>query len=97
MPKKKKSPMDALDALEFVQQAVKRTPRQEELSAALWRMTAQERIAAMRAGDLTLNQLCEWARRRPHEVPLINNEFEFIAFKTPEVAEAGERKRRGRP
>jgi hypothetical protein len=60
---------------------------------ALWRMSAEERVAAMWRGELTGVQLCEWAQRAPHEVPLINGEFAFIAALTPEVAEAPERKK----
>jgi len=59
-----------------------------EASEQLWALTAEERIAAMRRGELSLNQLCEWARRRPDEVPALNGEFEFIAVTTPEVIEA---------
>ncbi|HEV2785123.1 MAG TPA: hypothetical protein VGV67_01940 [Solirubrobacteraceae bacterium] len=50
-------------------------------------MTATERVTAMRAGRLSLRQLSMWASRRPHEVPLLNGEFEFIAVHTPEVAD----------
>lgn len=74
----------------------RRTVRQEELSAALWRMSPAERVAAMRAGELTFGQLCEWARRRPDEVPRLMGEFEFIAIKTPEWAEAQSQNRRKR-
>ena len=42
-------------------------------------MTPNERIAAMRRGDLTIEQCCAWAARYPNQVPLINGEFEFIA------------------
>jgi hypothetical protein len=42
----------------------------------------------MRRGELSLHQLREWARRRPDEVPAVNDEFEFIALTTPEVVEA---------
>jgi len=60
------------------------------LSQALWGMTPAERQAAMWAGELTHDQLWEWCKRAPEEVPLIQNEFAFIAAFTPEVAEAGE-------
>jgi|AntDryMetagUQ889_1029465.scaffolds.fasta_scaffold14605_1 hypothetical protein len=59
-----------------------------EASEQLWALTAEERIAAMRRGELSLHQLREWARRRPDEVPAVNDEFEFIALTTPEVVEA---------
>lgn len=51
-------------------------------------MTAAERIAVMRRGELTLKECCRWAARAPHEVPLLHGEFEFIAAFTPDVAEA---------
>jgi len=54
---------------------------------ALWRMTPDERVAAMRRGDLTMEQCCAWAARYPHQVPLLHGEFEFIAAFTPEVRE----------
>jgi hypothetical protein len=54
---------------------------------ALWRMTASERIAAMRRGDLTMEQCCAWAARYPRQVPIISGEFEFIAAYMPEVCE----------
>jgi hypothetical protein len=58
-----------------------------EGSRALWRMSPAQRVAAMRNSELSLNQLYEWAKRAPHEVPLINGEFAFIAATTPEVAD----------
>lgn len=54
---------------------------------ALWRMTPTERVAAMRRGDLTMEQCCAWASRHPKQVPLLNGEWEFIAAYTPEVCE----------
>lgn len=54
---------------------------------ALWRTTPNERIAAMRRGDLSMEQCCAWAARYPQRVPLVNGEFEFIAAYTPEVCE----------
>jgi hypothetical protein len=53
----------------------------------VWSMTIDERVAAMRAGKLTLEQCAAWAARFPHEVPLLNGEFEFLAASTPEVLE----------
>ena len=58
-----------------------------ELSRALWAMSAAEREAAMRRGELTGTQLLEWARRRPEEVPTIDGEWAFIAAGTPEIAD----------
>lgn len=57
-------------------------------SRELWRMSASERRAAMVRGELSWPQLWEWAKLAPHEVPLIDDEFAFIAIFTPEVAEA---------
>jgi hypothetical protein len=54
---------------------------------ALWRMTPDERVSAMRRGDLTLEQCCAWASRYPQPVPLLPGEFEFIAAFTPEARE----------
>jgi len=59
-----------------------------EASARLWALSAEERVSAMRRGELSLQQLCEWARRRPEEVPRLDGEYEFIALTTPEVVEA---------
>jgi hypothetical protein len=59
-------------------------------SEALWRMSREERQAAMWRGELTWEQLWEWAAKAPTEVPLINDEFAFIAARTPEVAELHE-------
>ena len=66
----------------------------EEAMRHLWEMTPAEREAAMWRGDLSFDQCCAWARRAPHEVPLINGEFAFIAVTTPEVAEVEEPPRR---
>jgi len=51
-------------------------------------MTPAQRIDAMWAGQLSWDQLFAWARKAPHEVPLVNGEFAFIALATPECAEA---------
>ncbi len=53
----------------------------------LWRMTPAQRVAAMRKGELTMEQCCAWAARYPDQVPLIRGEFEFIAAYTTEVTE----------
>jgi hypothetical protein len=67
---------------------LRRSPRHEEQLRALWEMTPTQRITAMRSGRLTMTQCFAWSSRRPHEVPLLNGEFEFIAARTPEVAES---------
>jgi hypothetical protein len=54
---------------------------------ALWQMTPAQRVAAMRRGELTLEQCSAWAARHPEQVPLLNGEFEYIARLTPEACE----------
>jgi hypothetical protein len=54
---------------------------------AIWRMSPERRVAAMRRGELSLEQCAAWAARYPEQVPLINGEFEYLAAFTPEVAE----------
>ena len=54
---------------------------------ALWQMTRTQRVAAMRRGDLTLEQCATWAARHPEQVPLLNGEFEYLARLTPEACE----------
>jgi hypothetical protein len=60
--------------------------RDERLNA-LWKMTASERITAMRKRKLSLEQCAAWAARYPEQMPLLNGEFEYLAAFTPEVAE----------
>ncbi len=62
----------------------------EERERVFWRLSPSERIALMRAGKLTLTECCRWAARRPHEVPVVNGEFEFIAAFMPEAGPACE-------
>ena len=78
---------DTLKAGATLAAAADRPPSLAEQREALWAMTRTERVAAMRAGRLTLQQCCAWAARRPHEVPLLNGEFQFIAALTPEAIE----------
>jgi hypothetical protein len=67
---------------------LRRDPTLIDQEHVLWQMTPTERVTAMRAGRLTMYQCWRWAARRPHEVPRLNGEFEFIAVTTPEVAES---------
>ena len=60
----------------------------------LMAMTAAQRVAAMRAGQLTYRELCHWSSVRPDEVPIVSTgsglgggEFEWLAAFTPEIAE----------
>jgi hypothetical protein len=67
---------------------VRTDPEWEEAKRRLWAMTRDERVQAMRAGRLSMRLCLHWASRAPHEVPLLENEWEFIAILTPEIAEA---------
>jgi len=58
-----------------------------ERREALRRLGRQGRLAAYRRGEFDLDSCCLWAAAYPHEVPLLNGEFEFIARTTPEVCE----------
>ncbi len=46
-------------------------------------MTGAECVAAMRRGELAYAELTYWSSSRPGEVPLIGNEYEWIAAKDP--------------
>jgi hypothetical protein len=52
-----------------------------------WRLSPRERVALLRAGELTLKECCQCAARSLREVPVVNGEFEFIAAFTPEACE----------
>jgi len=63
----------------------------------LMALTANQRIAAMRAGELSYRELCHWSAVAPDEVPRLltgdgdllgGGEFEWIAAFLPEIAEA---------
>jgi len=60
---------------------------QDARRRALWQMTPAQRVAAMRRGELTLEQCSAWAARYPEQVPLLNGEFEYLAVLTPEACE----------
>ena len=68
-------------------------PTREEAKRRLWQLTRDERVQAMRSGRMPLWLCLHWASRAPHEVPLIGNEWEFIAIFTPEVAEVDDAQR----
>lgn len=53
----------------------------------MWDMSVDERVGAMRRGELTLEQCAAWAAHCPEQVPLLNGEFEYIAAFTPEARE----------
>jgi hypothetical protein len=58
-----------------------------ERRAWLVRLGRHGRLAAYRRGELDFESCCLWAARWPHEVPLLQGEFEFIARTMPEVCE----------
>jgi len=70
--------------------------RREAQSTALWRMTQEERVLAMRRGELSLGQLTEWSSTRPQEVPLLGGEFEYIVVFLADWIEHPERSTTGR-
>ena len=69
-------------------QALQRLRARDARLHALWEMAPAQRIAAMRRGELTLEQCSAWAARYPEQVPTVNGEFEYIAMFTPEAREA---------
>ena len=54
---------------------------------SLWQMTPERRVAAMRRGDLSYEQLAAWSARHPDEVPTVHGEFEWIVAKLAEMVE----------
>ena len=44
----------------------------------MWAMTPAERVQAAEQGQLSLGEMLQWARRAPHEVPVVDGEFFFI-------------------
>jgi hypothetical protein len=67
----------------FPQQLGERAERLRKV----WLMTPEQRVAAMRRGELSLEQCAAWAACHPEQVPLVKGEFEFLAVCTPEVCE----------
>jgi hypothetical protein len=54
--------------------------RLESFLARLARMSVEERVRAARHGGFTAWERAIWAARFPQQVPLVNGEFEWIAF-----------------
>jgi hypothetical protein len=54
---------------------------------SVWQMAPAQRVAAMRRGDLTYEQLAAWSARHPEQVPTVHGEFEWIAAKLPGFCE----------
>lgn len=63
-----------------------RNPSRSEQLRHLWAMTATQRVAAMRRGELTLEQCFAWAARHPDEIPTIGGVLEFLAGDALELA-----------
>jgi hypothetical protein len=61
--------------------------RRDTTKASLVALGCKGRLAAYRRGEFDFETCCRWAARYPHEVPLLDGEFEFIARTTPEVCE----------
>jgi hypothetical protein len=59
----------------------------QERRTMLRRLGREGRLAAYHRGELDFGSCHLWAARWPHEVPLLNGEFEFIAITTPEACE----------
>ncbi len=62
--------------------------RQVGAEGRVWRMTAEQRVAAMYRGELSFHQLCAWSSRYPDQVPVLDGELWFLAVLTPELADA---------
>ena len=67
----------------------------EDRKQRLMALTADERVAAMRAGQLSYRELAHWSATRPDEIPRVSTgsgigagEFEWIAAFTPELADS---------
>lgn len=53
----------------------------------LWQMTPAQRVAAMRRGELTYEQLAAWSARYPDQIPILQGEYLWLIAHTPEVCE----------
>jgi hypothetical protein len=51
-----------------------------EVATVLAAMTYEERVSAYRSGALSTHELAVAAARFPKEMPLLNDEFEWIAI-----------------
>lgn len=79
--------MSAEPAVSFTQHLARLERARQGRLRLLWQMTVEQRIAAMRRGELTWEQLAAWGARHPDQVPMLHGEFEWIAIRTPEVCE----------
>jgi hypothetical protein len=71
----------------FDERTIRALKDREARLERLWRMTAAQRVNAMRKGELSLEQCAAWAARYPEQMPLLNGEFEYLAAFKPEVRE----------
>ena len=60
-------------------------PRDESFVDRLYRMGVEGRLSAYRAGELSHRECTIWAARFPDEVPLVNNELEWIALRAADL------------
>jgi len=67
---------------------LERPSSQLDAEGRVWRMTAEQLVAAMYAGELSFHQLCAWSSRYPDQVPVLDGELWFLAVLTPELADA---------
>jgi hypothetical protein len=74
-------------ALTFFDELARVERERDARLRSLWQLSVPQRIAAMRRGELTYEQLAAWTARHPDQVPMLNGEFEWISAKTPEAAE----------
>jgi hypothetical protein len=81
MPNQPATPLTFFDELARVER------ERDARLRSLWQLSVPQRIAAMRRGELTYEQLAAWTARHPDQVPMLNGEFEWISAKTPEAAE----------
>lgn len=56
------------------------TPAEEAFNARLARMSPRQRIKASRNGGFTRHERAVWACRYPDEVPMVNDEFEWLVL-----------------
>jgi len=65
-------------------------PCTAEEKARIEAMSVEERVDAMYDGLFTYRECAWWASRWPHQVPLINNEYAYLAAFEAEAAESDE-------
>jgi hypothetical protein len=80
-------PQQLQPAATFTEQLARLERARRGRLRSLWQMNVAERIAAMRRGELTYEQLAAWGARHPDQVPLLDGELEWIAARTPEACE----------